>query len=1051
MIIQKYSTNLSLTNTLLAQKKFLYFSLSIGLLPNQKIKAKFLHNSITINNELYNSLDDCVRLNKKKFIKNKIKYLYLNPNELNLDNFNDEILGMDYFEKDKKYAFLIKLQKMDGNYSMAGNHDIWNSSKLSNEDIINLYTSIVYKLDDFIEQYSEDEIYIIQIMFIELNPLPKLKLNNINNLKLDKKIIKIGETKKNFNNHNLPLTMDLRYFGHKLEYKTNNKGFIDTINCNGINIFENIVYEPDNPNIKAGSKIILNKITDNIKINIYLYSIKFKSKYIIEKEFQSRHRIFIVIDNNNIRNIEVFDLKDIDLIKDRFGKPKMFITDISLNKDNSEFIRTINDFTLYINNSKISRFEQKIELPIIKYINPSKDKVTRNTNIGTLDIETYFDKDLDKAITYAIGYNIFKGDSVLFYKKDNQTSDQLILECIDSLLQRAYSGYTIYVHNLHGYDAFFILKSLLVFNRNNDNYYTIKTIFKDNKIIKLTISSKVEKTKVKTINLVDSYLLLPASLDKLANDFECDTKKGYFPYDFVNKTNLSYIGKTPDKRYYKNISDEEYNSIKATDWNLKLETLKYLEKDLESLMEVIDKFGKYIYNEYGLQITDALTISKLSINILYSKYLKKSLKTLPLIKNLSIYNFTRLGYYGGITEVYKPYGENLYYYDINSMYPFVAKNKMCSKFGSYIELEETEVNKENSLELDNLFGFFFCRVKTTDNYLGLLPIHLNNKLILPNGEFEGVWFSEELKFAKEQGYEIQVIKGYNYKCDENIFDNFVDDLYYKRLNSKGIVKTITKLILNSGFGRLGMTIIKPETKITNLLELENLFSTHNVLDTKKITNDSFIVTYDSEFSRKILNKAGIDLAKLLNVNNNKDLESKSTFGYVSVCTAAAITAYARIYINRIKLWILNNGGNLYYSDTDSIVTDIELPSYLIGYELGLMKLEHKVKKGYFISGKTYMLELVDGTLIKKSKGVNSNSLTSEDYINMYYNNKNITAIKSQSKSDFVEGSVKIYNKNVTLRYNSYDKREKLFDKDGLWINTRPLIFNKPESISDKNN
>jgi hypothetical protein len=174
---------------------------------------------------------------------------------------------------------------------------------------------------------------------------------------------------------------------------------------------------------------------------------------------------------------------------------------------------------------------------------------------------------------------------------------------------------------------------------------------------------------------------------------------------------------------------------------LKLETLKYLEKDLDTLMEVIEKFGRYIYNEHGLQITDALTISKLAINILYSNYLKNNNKNyLPLIRNVTIYNFIKKGYYGGITEVYKPYGENLNYYDINSMYPFVAKNKMPGTKATYIELnqDEAEVNKGKSLDLDNLFGFFFCKVKTKDSYLGLLPIHFENKLILPNGTFEGV-------------------------------------------------------------------------------------------------------------------------------------------------------------------------------------------------------------------------------------------------------------------------------------------------------------------------
>ena len=106
----------------------------------------------------------------------------------------------------------------------------------------------------------------------------------------------------------------------------------------------------------------------------------------------------------------------------------------------------------------------------------------------------------------------------------------------------------------------------------------------------------------------------------MGKDFDCNNQKGYFTYKFVNNNNLNYIGKTPDKNYFNNISDSEYNKILNDKWDLKLETLKYLEKDLDTLMEVIEKFGRYIYNEYGLQITDALTISKLAINILYSNY-----------------------------------------------------------------------------------------------------------------------------------------------------------------------------------------------------------------------------------------------------------------------------------------------------------------------------------------------------------------------------------------------------------------------------------------------
>lgn len=51
-----------------------------------------------------------------------------------------------------------------------------------------------------------------------------------------------------------------------------------------------------------------------------------------------------------------------------------------------------------------------------------------------------------------------------------------------------------------------------------------------------------------------------------------------------------------------------------------------------------------------------------------------------------------------------------------------------------------------------------------------------------------------------------------------------------------------------------------------------------------------------------------------------------------------------------------------------------------------MKLEYgKIKTGYFISNKTYCLVLEDGNLIKRSKGINSESLTLQDYEDMYKN------------------------------------------------------------------
>ena len=78
------------------------------------------------------------------------------------------------------------------------------------------------------------------------------------------------------------------------------------------------------------------------------------------------------------------------------------------------------------------------------------------------------------------------------------------------------------------------------------------------------------------------------------------------------------------------------------------------------------------------------------------------------------------------------------------------------------------------------------------------------------------------------------------------------------------------------------------------------------------------------------------------------------------------------------------GGNLYYSDTDSIVTDSQLPADMVDQKsLGKLKLEYCIKRGFFINAKTYCLINDNGVEIKKEKGLNSNTLSEHDYIEMY--------------------------------------------------------------------
>ena len=196
-------------------------------------------------------------------------------------------------------------------------------------------------------------------------------------------------------------------------------------------------------------------------------------------------------------------------------------------------------------------------------------------------------------------------------------------------------------------------------------------------------------------------------------------------------------------------------------------------------------------------------------------------------------------------------------------------------------------------------------------------------------------------------------------------------------------------------------------------------------DVKAYTNigDMSLVSYSSYVNHDRVKQLGLDVDEVLKHNKGSEMSAQSAS---SVVISAAVTAYARIIMCKHKLDILNRGGKLYYSDTDIIVTYIELPSELVSKgELGKFKLEYKIKEGIFISGKTYCLVLEDGSLVKRAKGVKTESLFYDDYLNLL-NNNNVGVIKKNSIKDYTKGSVNIATVDVMLNGDAYIKRTKLY-------------------------
>jgi DNA polymerase type B, organellar and viral len=798
------------------------------------------------------------------------------------------------------------------------------------------------------------------------------------------------------------------------------------------------------------SHVFKDKFDKEIKRNNYNYIYNSFSKFYLV-DFNGRYYVIVYddIDGNTSRK-RCFNINGslITQVKD------ILSVDEGVVGYNPMFIRVYKNKTIHFNKKKeVVLVENSYNFPSIGSNNlkvGSNSSWLPNTKIGTLDLETY--EVGDGAKCYAIGFYTYIGDGKTYYIDKDQDSVKLIHDCINELLRDKYKGILFYMHNLGGFDAPFIIKSLTKFNEETKEGYTNpyimdehKIITRDNNILRLVIKREIDG-KVRSLKIVDSLALLPGSLRSLSKDYEVDVHKGYFPYNFVNKDTLFYVGNTPDIKYYNNILKEDYKELYKEVWSLKDECLIYLEKDLLSLYKVLEKVNKEFFFKFNTQMTESLTIAGLASKLYLEKYYDSNKSPLPLILKNNIWKDIHSAYYGGRVEVYNPRfptpsnkpGDVLYYYDINSLYPAASLNPMPGLKCKYLQFT-------NQPDLNNLFGFFYCKVKTpANNYLGLLPYRTSKgNLLFPTGEWHGWYFSDRLKFALINGYEIEIIKGYNFEKTQNAFTKFVKNIYEIKSNpSNKTEKSLAKLILNSLIGRFGMYFLKSISKLVNKERHDILSYSRIMKNYIEIGDDLYLDTYIPGISKKVCEEFGVNFVELLNkekLDENSDIKSYKS---VSISTAAATLSYAGIHMDKIFLYILKNGGKIYYTDTDSIVTDLKLPQdFVDSKEIGKLKLEYIITEAFFIADKTYAIKTLEGKIVKRAKGINSDSLSFDDYEKMFNQVPINNTIRTSSYRSYAKGYVVIKDKNINLNTTTYSKRSKVYEK-GVWTETKPIFINE---------
>jgi hypothetical protein len=389
-----------------------------------------------------------------------------------------------------------------------------------------------------------------------------------------------------------------------------------------------------------------------------------------------------------------------------------------------------------------------------------------------------------------------------------------------------------------------------------------------NRFIKITV--KLEHFE---ITWKDSYRIFPVSLDKLCKNFGIDGKSSVY--------------------------DQRFNNLSLFD-NLELFNLfkEYSLQDSICLLNALNTAQRIYYKTYKIDITSIVSTSTLSLKIFRKHFLNHDI---PVLKGWCD-SFIRNSYFGGATDYYKAYAENIKYYDINSLYPFAMKKDMPHEILEWIK-------DMKDIKLEDFFGF--CKVEVycpRDIIRPLLPHKYNNETIFPTGKWVDTYFSEELKAVIPYGYKFRLLKGYRFS-KINLFNEYVDHFYDKKKNAKlDSERLIAKMHLNQLYGIFGRKQELLETKNIYRKDLINYVSTRTIKNVMEINNEIVSIIFINNINKDILNE--------LDKNLDTNFSSQSKYNSIvmsNVSIASAVTSYARIHMIPFKL-----SDNSVYTDTDSV-------------------------------------------------------------------------------------------------------------------------------------
>lgn len=704
--------------------------------------------------------------------------------------------------------------------------------------------------------------------------------------------------------------------------------------------------------------------------------------------------------------------------------------------------------TLYIKNGIVAIKEKEIPAKTFKKVLPDKTLDLINTFM-TFDFETITIE--GKIHPYLICGYTPTGDYInsLISVWSREGQSNMVHDFINKMLNHegCKNVKYVYAHNFSGFDGVFLLRCIMNFPNAK-----IEPLVFNQKLLSLKfIYTNPETNKKRTIIFKDSYTLLPLALRKLAHAFDIVMRKSYFPMSF---NDINHVGAIPEFSYWsKTTTREEYFEIAdrysdGTPWNFKEEAIKYCQLDCKCLYDVLVIFNEIVFKEFSVNIHSVLTLPALAMKIYKSKFMPKD----TIYKILGdVERDIRESYTGGSVDVYKPHNTlpghsianpdarvRLYYYDANSLYPFVMASL------------DMPVGKPIAFEGDirimdpEAFGFFYCEITTP----GLMEQPILQRRIETEdgirtvaglGTWKGWLFSVEMDSAISLGYKINIIKGYKFK-KQNIFKDYVLAMYELRLKypKSNPLNLIAKLLMNSLYGKFAMKPYHSVVEMYNMTNEDDMQQLNHLMKTYGESFQDYITIGDHVIIiRKNVANYSYDSNK--NIYNGSD---------VNIAIGSAVTAGGRAYLAPLKT---SKDHTIYYSDTDSIVIDKPLDPKLVNLQLGFFKLEYVIKRAIFLAPKVYGFETSNGDTVIKVKGVSKkevDDMSMDTLQELLTKDSSLEVEHDKWFKDVFEGKMSIRKVAYRLKITS-NKRESIYVYDrylggDVFTGTRPYWYQNLE-------